>query len=89
MMAEIVKVHFPDIDSKLMKLAMDKFYRIRSQQNLKKPPSTSELIDWLQALIAMGIDPKTLEKETPLIGCLLKNEQDLLPAGDNKQRSRF
>lgn len=85
MMAEIVKVHFPEIDSKLMKFAMDKFYRIRSQQNLKKPPSTSELIDWLQALIAMGIDPKTLEKETPLIGCLLKNERDLLPTGNQRK----
>ena len=89
MMARIVKVHFPNIDSKLMKLAMDKFYRIRSQQNLKKPPSTSELIDWLQALIAMGIDPKVLDKETPLVGCLLKNEQDLTPAAEARSRSRF
>ncbi len=86
MMARIVKVHFPDIDSKLMKLSMEKFFRIRAQQNLKKPPSTSELIDWLQALIAMGIDPKTLDRETPLIGCLLKNEQDLLPASVGRGR---
>lgn len=79
MMGQIVKVHFPDIDSKLLKHAMEKFYRLRAQQNLKKPPSTSELIDWLQALIAMGIDAKTLEKQMPLIGCLLKNEQDMNP----------
>jgi len=88
MMAQIVKVHFPDIDSKLMKLAMEKFYRIRGQQNLKKPPSTSELIDWLQALIAMGVDPKALERETPLVGCLLKNEQDLTPRA-SAARSRY
>lgn len=77
MMKKIVKVHFPEIDSKLVKAALEKFYRIRSQSQLKKPPSTSELIDWLQALIALGLDARALEKEAPLIGCLLKNEQDL------------
>ncbi len=77
MMAEIVKVHFPDIDSKLLKYALEKFYFIRSQNNLKKPPSTSELIDWLNALIALGLDARVLEKQMPLLGVLLKNEQDL------------
>ncbi|MCB1215407.1 MAG: MoxR family ATPase [Deltaproteobacteria bacterium] len=76
-MTEIVKVHFPDLDKKLLQQALTKFYQIRGKTELKKPPSTSELIDWLHALISMGIDPKALEKEHELIGCLLKNEQDL------------
>ena len=79
LMNRIVNVHFPDLESKLMKTAIEKFYQIRSQTHLKKPPSTSELIDWLHALIALGIDQQLLEKEAPLIGCLLKNEQDLVP----------
>ncbi len=79
MMKKIVKVHFPDLDSKLLKIALDKFYEIRSHNNFKKLPSTSELIDWLHALLAMGIDTKSLNsEEIPLIGCLLKNEQDLI-----------
>lgn len=79
MMKKIVKVHFPDLDSKLLKIALDKFYEIRSHTNFKKLPSTSELIDWLHALLAMGIDAKSLNnEEIPLIGCLLKNEQDLI-----------
>ncbi len=77
LMERIVRVHFPDLEKKLLHAAIDKFYRIRALPSLKKPPSTSELIDWLHALIAMGMDAKTLEEQTPLIGCLLKNEQDL------------
>ena len=79
MMIQIVKVHFPNLDSQLLKAALKKFYQIRSQSKLRKLPSTSELIDWLHALLAMGMDAKTLNNETPLIGCLLKNEQDLNP----------
>jgi hypothetical protein len=53
--------------------------------HLKKPPSTSELIDWLRALIALGLDAKALQKETPLLGCLLKNEQDMNPPSENRR----
>ncbi|QQR81942.1 MAG: MoxR family ATPase [Deltaproteobacteria bacterium] len=76
MMEQIVKVHFPTIEKKMLEASLKKFYEIRTRTGLKKPPSTSELIDWLHALIAMGLDPKSLD-ETPLIGCLLKNEQDI------------
>ncbi len=76
LMGRIIKVHFPDIDKKLMAAAVEKFYQIRSWNKLRKPPSTSELIDWLHALIAMGVDAKGIA-DTPLLGCLLKNEQDL------------
>jgi MoxR-like ATPase len=89
MMIQIVKVHFPHLDSQLLKAALQKFYQIRSQQKLRKLPSTSELIDWLHALIAMGMDAKTLNKETPLIGCLLKNEQDLNPPQESPRARAF
>lgn len=77
MMARIVKVHFPDLNDALLKSALQKFYQIRAESHLRKPPSTSELIDWLHALLAMGIDAKGLNHHPPLLGCLLKNEQDL------------
>ncbi|MBI2340155.1 MAG: MoxR family ATPase [Deltaproteobacteria bacterium] len=78
MMGRIVKVHFPDLESKTIQSALKKFYEIRSQTHLRKPPSTSELIDWLHALVAMSIDPETLFKETPLMGVLLKKEEDMV-----------
>lgn len=77
MMKKIVKVHFPKIESSLLQAALKKFFVIRSNSRLKKPPSTSELIDWLHALIAMGMDASAMERETPLIGTLLKKEEDI------------
>ncbi len=77
MMTRIVKVHFPDIESKLLKNALKRFYEIRSRGHLRKPPSTSEFIDWLHALIAMGIKPDLLEKEIPMLGCLIKKDEDM------------
>ncbi|MBI4411338.1 MAG: MoxR family ATPase [Deltaproteobacteria bacterium] len=81
MMTRIVKVHHPHLESKIIQAALKKFYEIRSQTHLRKPPSTSELIDWLHALVAMSIDPEALFKETPLMGVLLKKEEDMaIPA---------
>ena len=45
---------------------------------LRKPPSTSELIDWVSALRHSGMDPaKLLGAGLPFIGTLLKKEQDI------------
>lgn len=77
MMKDIVKVHIPDLDKKLLEPALKRFYELRNQNGLRKPPSTSEFIDWLQALIAMGIPVKELENAIPLLGCLIKKDEDL------------
>ena len=58
LMADIVKVHFPDLDKKVAATAMQKFFEVRARPNLKKLPSTSELIDWIHALLAMGMSDK-------------------------------
>lgn len=76
-MEEIIKVHYPDIDTKLMNQAMEKFYEIRDMKELQKKPSTSELLDWLQALMLAGIPVKKLEEDLPFLGVLLKKNQDL------------
>lgn len=77
LMEEIVKVHYPDIDKKMIREALKKFYWIREFDMLRKKPSTSELIDWIQALIAAGISPGKIEKEIPFIGTLLKKKEDI------------
>lgn len=76
-MEEIIRVHFKDIDQKLCDNAMKAFYKLRSVRDLSKKPSTSELLDWIQALIISGIDPKVLEHRIPFIGVLLKKNQDI------------
>jgi MoxR-like ATPase len=77
LMEEIIKVHHPKIEKILLREALKRFYWIREFDMLRKKPSTSELIDWLQALIAGGIPAKTIEQEIPFVGTLLKKKEDV------------
>jgi MoxR-like ATPase len=77
MMARIVRVHFPDLEERLVQQAIAAFYWLREVPGLLKKPSTSELLDWLQALVIGGVKPDRLTKELPFLGVLLKKNQDL------------
>ena len=56
---------------------------MRALPGLKKKPSTSELVDWIRLLLAEDVAAATIATEDgkvsvpPLVGALLKNEQDL------------
>ena len=76
-MEEIIRVHFGDIDWKLCQNALAAFYELRNMDDLQKKPSTSELLDWIQALIISGVDVEELSKEMPFLGVLLKKNQDI------------
>ena len=75
-MREIIAVHHPRVEKTLLEQVLLKFYWLRDQKELRKRPSTSELIDWITALVRAGIEPARLEAEIPFMGALLKNEQD-------------
>jgi len=77
LMTDIVKVHFDNLAYALLESAMDAFYKLRGVDGLRKKPSTSELIDWISALMAHGVDPAKLPTEMPFLGALLKREQDI------------
>ena len=77
LMAEIVNVHFQDLDQHLLDQVLEAFYRIRSLPQIKKKPSTSEIIDWIQALIHGGYDPDRVVAEVPYLGVLLKKNEDI------------
>lgn len=78
LMSRIVRVHHPDLEDELLGSALAAFYRLRQVDGLRKPPSTSELIDWISALRHSGIDgAKLLGAGLPFIGTLLKKEQDI------------
>jgi len=85
-MREIVDVHHPHVEKKLLEQVLVKFYWLREQRELRKRPSTSELIDWITALVRAGVDPKQLEEEVPFMGALLKNEQDTRTIGSFLER---
>jgi len=76
MMERIVKVHYPDIEMKLVKEAIKRFYWIREVDGLRKKPSTSELLDWIKALALGGLNVDKITSEIPFLGTLLKNELD-------------
>ena len=77
LMEEIVRVHYPDVEENLLKNAMDVFYRIRSIRDIRKKPSTSELIDWVNALQLGGISAERIKKELPFVGVVVKKDEDL------------
>jgi MoxR-like ATPase len=76
MMESIVKVHYPDIEDKLMREAIKKFYWLRQVDGLRKKPSTSELLDWIKAISMGGLDLSKYTTELPFLGALVKSEQD-------------
>ena len=76
LMADIVKVHFPDLEQNLLNECLKKFYWLREFDEFRKKPSTSELLDWIQALLAAGVDQRKLKESIPFVGALIKKEQD-------------
>ncbi|MGB0936813.1 MAG: AAA family ATPase [Colwellia sp.] len=80
-MQQIIDVHHPNVKQDLLAQTLDVFFELRDLQNIKKKPSTSELIDWLKLLIADDISQEVLMDNSndviPLFGALLKNEQDV------------
>jgi len=82
-MQAIVDVHFPGLKKELLAAALKNFYDVRNLPGLKKKPSTSELLDWLKLLVAEDIPVDALHSQDervavpPLVGALLKNEQDV------------
>ena len=82
-MTQIVDVHFPGLKKELLTAAMKTFFDVRNLPGLKKKPSTSELLDWLKLLVAEDISLAALHSQDdkvavpPLVGALLKNEQDV------------
>ncbi len=77
MMEKIAQVHFPNLRHTLLSQILARFYFIRQRHELKKRPSTSELLDWIQAILAGGITEEELKKRLPFLGVLLKTEDDV------------
>ena len=76
-MEEIVRVHFDQLDEALLQQTLDAFYRIREMDDIEKKPSTSELVDWIHALMLSGIPQEDILKKIPFAGVLLKKDRDL------------
>ncbi|MCR9142806.1 MAG: MoxR family ATPase [bacterium] len=77
-MREIIKLHFGEIDQGLVDAGLRIFYELRSR-GYEKPPATSELLNWLEALQRAGLDLEAAAAGSglPFPGILLKRSGDL------------
>ena len=84
-MEAILRVHFDNLDEELVRQALTAFYWIRDLRGIEKKPSTSELVDWLRAMVAGGVDAERIVEEIPFAGVLLKKDKDLQTLQRNKR----
>ncbi|MCR4923953.1 MAG: MoxR family ATPase [Lachnospiraceae bacterium] len=84
LMKEIVHAHFEKVEENLLSNALTAFYDIRDMREIKKKPSTSELIDWIRALQLGGIDSDKIIKELPFVGTIIKKDEDLTAVRHNR-----
>jgi MoxR-like ATPase len=87
-MAQIVRVHHPDVEEELLRQVLLRFYWLRELPDLRKRPSTSELIDWIAALRRGGVSAEAIETELPFLGVLMKREGDVEAAAIAHRRGR-
>ena len=76
-MEAILRVHFEHLEEDLVRQALAAFYWVRELRDIEKKPSTSELVDWLRAMVAGGVDPARVAREIPFAGVLLQKDKDL------------
>lgn len=89
LMKEIIKVHYPDLDKNIINQTIAAFYYVRSLKDIQKKPSTSEIIDWIQALTISGISLEKITKEIPFAGVILKKNEDIDALEMAKKRTTF
>ncbi|MDI9493650.1 MAG: MoxR family ATPase [Bacillota bacterium] len=76
-MRKIIKVHYKDVEEKLLNQVIETFYWLRDIKELQKKPSTSELLDWVRALQMSGVKVEKIHDDLPFLGVLLKKNQDI------------
>jgi MoxR-like ATPase len=90
-MSAIIDVHFPGLSAELLRSAFKVFYGLREVPGLRKRPSTSELLDWIRALMASGASLPEEEVDSfrtvPFLGALVKMEEDLDTLSRHGERS--
>ena len=77
LMEEIVRTHIPNVEEQVLKSAFDVFYDIRGMRDVRKKPSTSELIDWINVLQLGGISADEIRAKLPFVGVIVKKDEDL------------
>ena len=77
LMEEIVRTHIPNVEEQVLKSAFEVFYDIRGMRDVRKKPSTSALIDWINVLQLGGISADEIRAKLPFVGVIVKKDEDL------------
>lgn len=85
----IARVHFPNLEANVLSRSLTAFLALRELPELRKRPSTSELIDWIGALLAGGISVERMAEELPFLGALIKREEDQTVVGMHQRSGRW
>jgi len=86
-MREIIALHFPKMDPVLVKTGMEIFFELRDR-GFEKPPATSELLDWLDALQRSDQLPQKGDG-LPFPGSLLKRTNDFLAYRESERKGHY
>ena len=83
LLRQIVEVHHPGIEKKILEEALAVFEGLRATPGIKKKPSTSELIDWLGVILSDELGPSMRKQlldraheKIPGLGALVKDDKD-------------
>ena len=73
---EILRTRLPGIEPRLARQVVSFVQRLRSEE-LYKAPGVAESLDWMRALMALGVEQLTPEWAELTLGTLLKTREDL------------
>ncbi len=73
----ILRRHVPEASKTLLSQSAATVNRIREINHLQKPPGIAETIDWVRALVLLGVDSIEDQKAPVAWGSLIKYREDL------------
>jgi MoxR-like ATPase len=73
---EIIRTRLPDVSTELAAQVASAVQRIRTNEDILKPPGVAESLDWARALQRLGHDQLDVSAAAETLGAVLKYRDD-------------
>jgi MoxR-like ATPase len=73
---EIIRTRLPDVSAELAAQVASAVQRIRSREDILKPPGVAESLDWARALEHLGHEQLDIASAAATLGAVLKYQED-------------
>jgi MoxR-like ATPase len=83
---QILRTRLPEISQQLAEQVAGAVQRMRSADDLLKPPGVAETLDWARALHTLGRDDLDVENAAATLGAVLKFREDAERVRDSLER---